>query len=379
MRPVSDAFLRTITGSHRMFARARVCTTFQTGVAPTGYEVPIVDGDVRADSSADVRSSLDLTTAGIDASYVGTWPLRPDGLLAPYGNELFVERGINYGNGTIEIVSLGYYRIDRTLQDEGPNGVIRLSGSDRMAGIIDARLTTPIQFPVGTSFATVFEQLVHEVYPLATIEYDFVASGSTFDTTHVAEEDRFGFLRDVAQSRGKIMYWDYRGVLKVVSPPDSTVPVYEVASGRGGTLVQLTRSLSRQGVYNAVVARGESADGTEPVTATVVDSNVTSPTYWNGKFGRVPRFYYSSFLSSYSQCVSAATSILQQAIGLPYSIDLSTIPNPALEPYDSIRIIMPDSTDVHVIDSITIPLTASGVMSGSTRKLITMELVEPVT
>lgn len=379
MRPVSDAFLRTVVGSHRVFARARVCETFQTGTAPTGYEIPIVDGDVRADASADVRASLDLSTPGIDDSYRGMWPVRPDGLLAPYGNEVFVESGINYGNGTVEIVSLGYFRVDSTVQDDGPNGVIRLTGSDRMAGIIDARLTTPIQFDAGTSVETVFEQLVHEVYPTASIEYDFVASGSTFTTSHVAEEDRFGFLNDVAKSRGKIMYWDYRGVLRVESPPDPSTPVYEIATGRGGTLVRLTRSLSRQGVYNAVVARGESVEGEAPVTATVVDNNVTSPTYWNGKFGRVPRFYYSSFLTTYSQAVSAATSILQQAIGLPYSISLDAIPNPALEPYDPIRIVMPDSTDVHVIDSLTIPLTSERVMTGSTRKLITMDLVEPVT
>lgn len=380
MRPVSDAFLRTLVGSHRMFARARVCVDFQTGVAPTGFEVGIIDGDVRADASADVRTSLDLMTPGVDDSYRGTWPVRPDGLLAPYGNELFVERGINYGNGTIEVVSLGYYRINSTVQESGPSGPIVLAGVDRMAGIIDARLTEPVQFSAGTSVATVFDQLVHEVYPLATIEYDFVASGSTFDTSHIAEEDRYGFLRDVAQSRGKIMYWDYRGVLRVESPPDPTVSVYTITSGRGGNLVQLRRSLSRQGVYNAVVARGDTVEGASaPVSALVVDDNVNSPTFWGGRFGRVPRFYYSSFLTTESQARSAAQSILQQAIGLPYSVNLDAVPNPALEPYDPIQIVMPDSTDVHVIDSISIPLTSQGVMSGSTRKLISMELVDPVT
>lgn len=375
MRPVSDAFLRTLVGSHRVFSRVRVCTSFQTGVAPTGQEITIVDGDVRADASADVRSSVELVTSGD-----GTWPTRPSGLLTPYGNELFVERGVNYGNGTIEVVSLGYFRINSVAQDDGPNGVIRLTAGDRMTGIVDARLVLPRQFTPGTSVETIFTVLVREVYPSATIEFDFVASGSTINSAQVVEEDRYGFLRDLAQSRGKIMYWDYRGVLRVESPPDPTVPVYEISSGRGGTLVRLERSLTRQGVYNAVVARGDTVDGSsQPVQALAVDDNVNSPTFWNGPFGRVPRFYYSSFLTTPSQALAAAQSILRRAVGLPYSINLDAVPNPALEPYDPIRIVMPDSTDVHVIDSITIPLTSAGVMSGSTRKLITLDAVEPVT
>jgi hypothetical protein len=365
MRPVSDAFLRTLRGSHRMFARAKVLTTFQSGIAPTGTEIPIVDGDVRADASADVRASLDLTTSGD-----GTWPQQPGDLLAPYGNELFVERGINYGNGTIEIVSLGYFRINSTSQESGPRGEIKISASDRMSGIVDGRLPFPVQFAAGTSVLDAFTQLITEVYPDATIEFDFDGASSMFAEAHIAEEDRYGFLRDVAQSRGKIMYWDYRGVLKVVSPPDPTVPVYEINSGAGGVMVSLSRTLTRQSVYNGVVATGESTGDIPPVTALVFDSNPNSPTYWNGRFGRVPRFYYSSFITTADAATSAATSILQRAIGLPYNIDLNAVPNPALEPYDPITITAPDTIDLHVIDSITIPLTASGTMTGSTRKLL---------
>lgn len=368
MRPVSDAFLRTLSGSHRIFARARVCVAFQTGVAPTGTEITIVDGNVRTDASSDIRSTLSLVTSGVDA-----WPHDPTDLLAPYGNELFVERGINYGNGTVEVVSLGYHRIDRTDQDDGPNGTIQLTASDRMAGVIDARLPLPIQFDAGTTVEEVFDQLVHEVYPDAVIEYDFAAGGSTLDAAHIAEEDRYGFLRDLAKSRGKIMYWDYRGALRVESPPDPSTPVYAINAGRDGTLVRLARTLSRQGVYNGVVARGDQpTDDVQPM-AVVVDNNPASPTYWNGRFGKVPRYYYSAFITTAAQATSAATSILQRAVGLPYSIDLNAVPNPALEPYDPIRITMPDRTDIHVIDSLTIPLTSESTMTGTTRQLLTFD------
>jgi hypothetical protein len=373
VRAVSQAFLDTLTGSHKMFSRAVVCTSFQDGISPTGYEIPIVDGEVRTDASADIRSSLTLSTAGD----VGSWPHEHDDLLAPYGNEIWVERGLDFGNGVREIVGLGYHRIDTTSQARGPDGEIIVTASDRMSGIIDARLVQPIQFASGGTLANAFDVLVHEVYPDAEIVYDFDAEDSNFTTSHIAEEDRYGFLNDLARSRGKIMYWDYTGKLRVESPPDPTVPVYQVASGRGGVLVELSRSLTRQGVYNAVVVNGETPTDKPPVQAIVYDNNPLSPTYWNGPFGHVPRFYYSSFITTNSAANAAGQSLLQQAIGLPYNIDFQMIVNPALEPYDPIRITSPDRTDIHVIDSITIPLTATRSMSGSTRKLITFDPSTP--
>lgn len=373
MRPVSQAFLDTLTGSHKMFARAVVVTTFQDGISPSGYEIPIISGEVRADASADIRSSLTLTTSGD-----GTWPHEQDDLLAPYGNEIWVERGLDFGNGVREIVGLGYHRIDTTSQSQGPDGEISITASDRMAGIIDARLVVPVQFVSGTSLANAFDVLVHEVYPDAVIVYDFDAEDSTFTTSHIAEEDRYGFLNDLARSRGKIMYWDYKGQLRVESPPNPDTPVYQVASGAHGVLIEISRNLTRQGVYNAVVVNGETPTDLPPVQAIVYDNNPESPTYWDGPFGHVPRFYYSSFITTVAAAFSAGESLLQQAIGLPYNIDFQSIVNPALEPYDPIRITAPDRTDIHVIDSITIPLMAERPLAGATRKLISFDPSAPI-
>jgi hypothetical protein len=351
-----------------MFSRARVLVDFQMGVAPTGTEVPLVDGTVRTDASADIRSSLSATVAG-----AGLWPNAADDLLAPYGNEIFVERGVDYGNGVVEVVSLGYHRIDTSTQSTGPNGEIRLTATDRMANIVDSRLLAPRQFRANQSVGEVFDALVGEVYPEAEIIYDFNEDTTLLGTDQVAEEDRYGFLNSIAVAHGKIMYWDHTGRLRVVSPPDPTVPVFQINSGAYGNLVQLGRSLTRRGVYNAVVAVGESPGDLPPAQRTVYDNNPLSPTYWNGRFGHVPRFYYSPFITNEVQAQSAAESILQQAIGLPYSVDFTIVPNPALEPYDSIQITAPDRVDVHVLDSLTIPLTSSVAMTGTTRQLITFD------
>src|SRR5690606_30368562 len=202
--------------------------------------------------------------------------------------------------------------------------------SDRMAGIIDARPLWPTEFGTGATVESVFDWLVTEVYPDAEIVFDFDA-GSTFRSSHVVEDDRHGFLADLADSRGKVMYWDHEGRLRVESPPAVTAPVFEVDYGERGVLVSMSRALNRDGVYNAVVARGEEVGEAPPVSAVAYDMNTDSPTYWGGPFGQVPRFYSSSFITTTQQAREAAESMLERSTGLPHEMDLSAVPNPALQ------------------------------------------------
>lgn len=369
MRAVSDAFLRTVKGSHSMVARAIVCSTFQTGTTPVGTEIPIFDGDVRMDGTAQIRATLDLTTDGNRL-----WPTHSDSLFAPYGNEVYVSRGVRYSDELIELVGLGYFRIQGPDQDSAPDGPIRVIGRDRMAGIVDGRLVEPQQFLPGASLGFIMSTLVTQVYPAATIEWDDATDDAVITRSMICEEDRFAFLNDLVRSRGKIWHWDHRGVLVIRSAPDPSVPVFEVHSGAGGVLVRLSRSLSRDGVYNAVVASGTGADTLEPASAVAIDNNPLSPTYFYGRFGPVPRYYTSPFLFGNDQASDAAAAILRRSLGLPYSIDLTAVPNPALEPYDpvSIRPGTGQGKETHVLQTVVVPLTAREAMTGTTREQTTV-------
>jgi hypothetical protein len=365
MRPVSAAFGRAVRGSHRMIARARVCTTYQTGTDPAGTDIPIKDGDVHLDSTADIRSTLDMTTDG-----TRMWPSSASSLLAPYGNEIYVERGIDFGNGTREWVSQGYFRLYSPEQDKAPNGPIRIAGKDRMSAIIDARLTAPVQYASTVTYGSVLDGLVGEVLPEVTIEWDDATDAATTNRSLIAEEDRYAFLHDLVTSLGKVMYFDYRGVLVVADPPSATDPVFEVTHGRDGVLIEMSRQLSREGVYNAVIATGEAADTDNPARGVAVDDNPNSPTWWNGRFGKVPRFYSSPFITTNAQAKTAASSLLRKSLGLPYSVDFGMVPNPALEPLDPVlvRYSDHDAAEVHVIESLTVPLAPNAAMTASTRE-----------
>lgn len=370
MRPASARYLAAVRSSHEAVTRVRLVTAGQTGVTPTGTTLTVLDGSVSIDGTADVRTTADLSVSE---------PWSDDGTgIAPYGQEIYVERGIAYGNGQHEWIGLGYLRLTDVEQADAPAGALRLAASDRMAGIIEAELLAPVQFAAGTTLSSVVSSLVTAVYPSAVIEWDDAAMAATsLARAAEAEEDRFAFLHELVTAQGKVMFFDHRGVLVIRTPPNPQTPVFDIDAGRNGVLVHVARGFSRESVFNAAVVTGEGADSIPPVLAVAYDLNPASLTYWHGSYGKVPQFYNSSFITTTAQATNAATSMLAKSLGLPYEVSFGMVPNVALEPLDAVQIVYPaDLTkhprvrrEVHVIESLSIPLgDEAAPMTGVTRK-----------
>jgi hypothetical protein len=340
MRPVSLAFLETLTGSHTAAFRLRAVTAGQTGVNPSSAATLLLTGgDVQLDGSADIRGTIDVTIAAEDQDTGATlWPTEADSILTPYGaHELFVERGIAYGGGSVEYVSLGYFRINDVDQSDAPDGLISLTGTDRMSMIIDSLLVDPIPFAAADTYGDIIEQLVTDAYGAAVIEWDDDTDSDPIARSGLIEK-RYEWIREAVTGVGKVAYFDHRGILVIKTPPDPGEPVWTVARGERGVLVSASRSLSRDGVYNGVLATGESIDTEPPVRALAVDQGAGSPTLWGGPFGKIAREFASPLMSTEAQCLLAAQTVLRRSLGLPYNVQFSAVPNPALEPDDPIII-----------------------------------------
>lgn len=345
-----------------MLTRATVVTTFQSGVTPTGEQIDVIDGSVTYDADADIRGTLDITVSE-------AWPIFADDLLAPYGNELFVEVGLPYNEDLVEWLGLGYFRIESPEQDIPTDSPIRLTGVDRMQGIIEARLIEPAQYLSGTTFGTIVSELILEVYPSATIDWDDATDTATLTRDIIVEDDRFGFLNEAIQSRGKIWFWDHRGILVIQDPPDD-VAVYTIKHAESGTLVSLNRRLTRENTYNIVIASGEGADSVDPVRGLAVDDDPNSPTYIDGTFGRKPFFFTSPFIGTQAEAENAAEVMLQQLIGLTYDVSFQAIVNPALMPYDTVRLKYSYNESYRdlILRTLTIPLVVSSALEAQTRE-----------
>lgn len=407
MRTVSAQFQDAVRGSHAVATRVEVLRDGDvTHVIDT-----VTDGAVTLDQAAATRGRLDCTI--IDPDLV---PDDPAAALAPYGNELRVYRGVlfPFGGGaeevtdgggassgqswpitlwgtevesedpgptitivaipTEELVSLGIFRIDETTVTDNPDGLeIRVTGMDRSVRMIDARFEQPITVAAGTNVATAIEQLAQDAWP--AVETNLTATSLTTPLL-VGEEggDRWKFMQDLAASIGHSLYFDGDGILvsKPVASPNGDLAA-TFAEGDGGVLLTASRSWTRQGTYNRVIATGENpGEGAVPARGVATDDNPASPTYYYGQYGKVPRFYASQFLATSAQAEDAAQALLNRELGTTQTVTFGVIVNPALEPDDLVTITRNrlGIDETHVIDSITIPLAADQSMSGRTRAVI---------
>ena len=371
--PSPDFLAGTLSGTHRAVFEARVLTTFQTSTAPAGQVIPVLGGDVSFDATAQVYATVQLETAGHDGKS-SLFPRRAGDLLAPYGNEIFVRRGIDLGD-RIEWWPLGIFRIDDVEQGPTSGHPIRITGSDRMAGIVDGRLTEPIQFDENDTVGAAVSRLVHDVYPDGLILFDDGSASQRLGRQIIVEEDRYEALRDIVESLGKVARPSAAGALQIMDEPDPGDIVWSVKAGRGGVLVRSGREVSRSGMRNGWVVTGEGA-GEQPVRAVVVDAGPNSPTRWGGPFGRVPGFFHTPLVTTSAQARRVAEQRLRRHLGMPYSVNFGSVVNPALRPPQAVRVTQLDGNrERHIVETLTIPL-GDGPMTGTTREQTLLDVAQ---
>src|SRR5699024_3218248 len=131
-------------------------------------------------------------------------------------------------------------------------------------------------------------------------------------------------------------------------------------------------------LFRSVVVRGDNfSSDDETFTATAVDRHPTSPTFFEaasrGGYGKVTKIENIRTLSSQRAAYAAARGTLARLTGGASDVDLSSVPNPALEGLDVIDI-QTDPDDVnsirrHVVDGWDMDLTPGGSFTLNTRDL----------
>jgi hypothetical protein len=364
MRTVTEQFTNALSGSHQIAVEVSVV---QTGDVLQG----ISDGAVTLDGTAAIRGSLDLTI--IDDGSLDLVPTAPNDLLAPYGNELQVKRGITFADGTTEYVSLGIFRIDTVeVSDTGTGTEIRISGLDRAARVSDAKFTTPGEVTATTEVGTAIEDIVADGYANLTTRFEDV----TYGLPRVAWEegaDRWELAQRLATLSGGELYFDGDGFLvlrQVPSARDSAVA--DIVEGDNGVLLSVARRWTRENTFNRVIVTGESMSAGVPYRGDVYDDDSSSPTYYFGNFGEVIQFERSDVVGSAAQAEAAAQGMLDKVIGTFAEVNFGAIVQPHLEPGDVVRVTRTalGVDENHVIDSMTIPLTVSSEMGAKTRGVV---------
>jgi hypothetical protein len=391
MQSVTSKFLDAIRQSHQIVATADLYYNRALTVA----DVPITDGSISVDRKNKMRRSGSVTIG--DPLYFPTFVNSP---LSPYGSELNLKAGITFPDGTTETVSLGWFIITNIEQETAPSqsaGRLPVATlKDRSWIVQGAVMRSPLDRGGWSAMTLVHDMITNPSRPDITVNFAAGLTDYIIPQGTVYQGDgRLDIISQICEGMGADWYFDVTGNVQVVPVPAltqstpvsaavwtvdaSTAEAVAAGASKYGVLVQAKRGVSRESLFNAVTVVGTATgSGTTPPQATVVDVDPRSPTFYGlnpnapptGLFGEQGSVVTNSACTTTTQCTTAATAILADSLGLARSLDFSTWCNPALEAGDIVQCIYPDGkTELHLLDSFTVPLTASGGMSASTRTL----------
>ena len=364
MLSVSSTFLARIRYSH---VRITVADIYWNGSA-LFVNVPIKSGNISIDRNADIRRSGTITFASDDINLVG---------LEPTGLEINIRSGVRYNNGDSELVSLGWFRTETYVTQDGVSKEMTMDLFDRAKVYQDIQTYSDSDRSGTTVLQTVTSLTNYAFFGLGytptTIWDSSFDQGKKLPGGSVASGTYLDAMNMVALTLAGEFYFDANGaqvfgVIPGVSPvfTDNT-SVWDIDVGETGVLVSANLTRTRANTYNGVSVLGATAETGTRVFAIAEDVNAASPTYFSGPFGKKTLRIESDTLTTKKACYAAATSQLQNLTGLSRKVSFTSLWNPALQEGDVCLFTYTDDTqEYHLIDSLSFDFS-SGEMSGETR------------
>ena len=312
MWPVTEQFRQEVRRSHKVVTRVDV---YSAGVrVDTIYPN---DGSITVDSRRTVRRTLSLSVVDADGTLTPS-QAASTGLLAPYGTELFVYRGVEYTDGTEELVPVGVYVLTQVTVSEDASGeVLGVQGSDRSIRISRNKFLNPYKIDSGVTLESGLTGLLRDRW--VDVSTDFPPTGVVLPDVVIEAEsggDPWAAAVGIAEAFGYDLAFDADGVARMRVIPDVTIDdaVETYQDGADAVLTSLTRTFDSSRSYNGVIVTAEGTNVDAPFRVIVWDENPNSITYRFGDFGEVPFFYKSSLITTPDQAaVTAAAAATESA------------------------------------------------------------------
>jgi hypothetical protein len=353
MYTVSTQWLAALAASHTIDT---IVTPYYQGVA--GSPIPISDGTVTVDRGATCWRTLSLTVA--DTSLL---PWDSTDTLAPTGQTLVIQQGIKLG-GAYSYVPLGTFYIDNPTGDVSGLSSLTLTGSSGESIVQASAFTAATSTRGYSSSVSAITAMIRAVVPGATVtnETSDGRNPTLATQTWDAGTSTWDAVTAIAQAMSAEVGCDATGayvIRDIPNPAAATSYVWEISAG--GVMLSDQRAMTSQDVYNGVLVTGANAsDNATPVSALVTDNDPSSPTLWGGPFGKRTKQVSSPLLTTSGACTALATALLADAIAPNATGTLTSVPNPALDCGDILRIGHPDGRlELAALQSVTIPLVVA--------------------
>jgi hypothetical protein len=364
VRPTSPEFRAAVARSHKLAVEAVLFD-----VNGDAYPLNLVDGSVTLDATSATRGSADLTVLNEELV-----PMKVGDPLTPFGPEVRVKRGIEFADGTVEMISLGIFPLWTTsLDDTGDALDMKLTLYDRSMVVSQDKPESVIEIAPGELFTESILNLIGRTFPdLQYRGFDEIDYRTPIVLVVEEQGDPWELAQNMAMACGCDLYFDGDGVLVLRSVFESEIQA-TLSEGQDGVLIRVGKEWTREGVHNKWIVSAETA-GEATLRGVAVDDDPNSPTRYGGPFGRVPRWDTIEYIDyrpvrRQAQVDTVAQMIKFRELGRAQALSFGTLVNPALEPDDIVQITRArlGIDEQHILDSLTIPLTAEGEMSGQTR------------
>lgn len=381
-------------------------TVYSKGVPIGGpYDSSLSIGSVTVARNSAQRRTGQITLEVIpQVPPVPLMPIGPTSLLAPFGNEIYLEIGVNTSSpGTdwvepTQWVPLGLFTITESNADDTVlDCIITLNLADRSYSIGQRSFLQPYNIPAtsGGLFVNELPALLNMVWEqstgVAALSYNITPTDAVVSQASYNQgSNPWQAALDMANSVGYELFFDAYGtvVARPIPNPYTQTPVWHftddantiVPSDLGGaserlygdpfsTPAEVQVQMTQENIFNEIVIQGtgsfnspvytSSVNNTTygaPILATAADTNPASPTYINGGLGTRPQFVASSLVSSGAAAQAMANNDLTVALSSAWNVTLQIPPNPILDVDDVISITRPRvglKNALVVIDSIT--------------------------
>lgn len=314
--------------------------------------VPVMGGEVTVGLGSAVSRSLSVDVAGEDFGVQTATDLLT--AILDQGGRVVAEAVLSVPGAEDQVVPLGQYQVQSAKWERGRRRGFALDCLGLGSLLRDHRFDQPRSFAAGSGLARL-TALVDETFPGSVVVLEPGVVDKTVPEATV-DEDRLAACRDVGVALGGVFYERYDGVF-VVRPTSGTGDVLDV----GEVTLRQEYGYTRSGVYNGVRARSTNEDHSS-LYAWATDDDPDSPTYWDGPFGKKPRFYASPLLTTTEECQQAAQTILARSLGRHYQVDADVVQNPALEPGDQVVLTIDGAQAAYRVEQVKVPLAVGGTM-----------------
>ena len=332
-------------------------------IASTGIDLsseggPLTYPTLEQDAAANVATSIQTLQILADGDDL-EWFV-PGDMWHPLAPVNVAELHIGFGyqtDGVEEFLPAAVAQIDELRADDHGDGLmVEIDVYDRAQPLEDATIWHPLSIPAGSNIPQIIEEQLHAVYPSLRLVAPTISTGT--EQLEIEEgKSRGELIRDLARAVGHVFMFDADGTPRLVPPPSSNAePVLTVQRG-DGSMLSCCRRLSRRGVFNGAIFRGETTLGADE------EGETPTPLYaeaWADHLPGHPLAYTQSQAAArapgafpYVQTVQTladqnsvqiATRRAANLLALqPEFVSVTIPPEPGLELFDPIQIESPSN------------------------------------